>query len=256
MDLRKVTKREERLGATKVNNFGSVMIVSEYNTALDIMVYFPKYDSYTHTNWQKFEQGAVHCAYEPRFYGVAYIGEGKYKTSINRKRTKAYDTWRAMIERCYSDLYKHKNPTYKGCKVCDEWLCFQNFAEWFYENYYEVGQEQMNLDKDILVKGNKIYSPSTCIFVPKKINLLFIKRDSCRGDLPVGVVLEKEAVTNPYRATVTGNIIGWFKTPHEAFLSYKLNKELLIQSIAEEYRDKIPNKLYEAMINYKVEEND
>lgn len=255
MDLRKVTKSKERLGATKVNNFGSIMTVTEYNTALDIMIYFPEYNSYTHTNWQKFEQGAVKCPYEPRYYGVGYLGEGKYKSKENGKNTKAYNAWRAMIQRCYDDKYKHKNPTYINCEVCEEWHNFQNFAKWFEENYYEVEGERLDLDKDILVKGNKVYSPSTCIFVPQRINMFF-RENNIERELPIGVTLEKEAVTNPYRTSVCGVIIGWFKTPHEAFLSYKLNKELLVQSLAEEYKNKIPNKLYEALMNYEVEEND
>ena len=190
-------------------------------------------------------------------FGLGYNSKGEYKTTINGKFTKCYNTWRAMLERCYSSRLHEKYSTYIDCQVCDQWLDYQNFAEWWENNYYEIKGQRIALDKDILVKGNKIYSPNTCVFVPSKINSLFVKRDKMRGELPIGVTKRK----NGYQAyCANGNgkniTLGTFDNPHEAFLIYKLNKELLIQGMANEYKDEIPSKLYDAMMVYEVEEWD
>ena len=96
-----------------------------------------------------------------------------------------------MFRRCYNKEWQEKEPTYKGCKVCYEWIYFSNFKKWYKDNFYKIEDEQMELDKDILNKGNKIYSPKNCIFVPKIINCLFTKSNKIRGDLPIGVKLGK-----------------------------------------------------------------
>jgi hypothetical protein len=154
----------------------------------------------------------------------------------------------------------HKRlPTYKDCSVCDEWLNFQNFAAWYDKNYYEVTGERMDLDKDILVKGNKIYSPDTCAFVPHSINGLFVKNNARRGNLPIGVSYEKKnskfkAKCNNGKKKAIG--IGHFNTSKEAFLAYKEFKENLIKRIAFEYKEKIPSVIFNALLNYEVEETD
>lgn len=96
-----------------------------------------------------------------------------------------------MMRRCYDPKYHEKEPTYKGCEVCKEWLNFQMFAEWYYKNHYEIEGQRICLDKDILLKGNKIYSADTCIFVPHRINSLFVKSYKLRGELPIGVSYHK-----------------------------------------------------------------
>ncbi len=105
----------------------------------------------------------------------------KYKTSINSKQTKSYTVWKDMNVRCYQkrDIYE----TYKDCEVCEEWLNYQNFAKWFEDNYIEG----WCLDKDILIKDNKLYSPNTCCFVPKEINNLFKPFHKHKNNLPKGV---------------------------------------------------------------------
>lgn len=246
-----------RIGEINYNKFGSKMEIIEYRNYDDIDVYFEEYN-YTKTNveYGSFKRGTTLCPYDCRTYGVGYLGEGKYKASENGKNTKCYNTWMQMIRRCYSKKFQERNPTYKDCEVCPEWHNFQVFAEWYYENYYEIDKEVMCLDKDILCKGNKVYSPETCVFVSNRINVLFIKADSKRGDLPIGV--RKYKNTYVAQMNVNGKMthLGYFDTPHEAFLMYKLNKELALHIIANEYKNEIPSKLYEAMINYKVEEND
>lgn len=246
-----------RIGEINYNKVGSKMEIIEYRNYEDIDIYFHEYD-YVAKNKQygSFKRGAIACPYEARVYNVGFVGEGEYELSENGKNTKCYSTWLQMIRRCYSKKYQEKHPSYKECEVCQEWHNFQVFAKWYYENYYKIDGEVMCLDKDILVKGNKVYSPETCVFVPNRINVLFIKSDSKRGNLPVGV--HKHKNTYIAQMNVEGKMthLGYFDVPHKAFLMYKLNKELALYIIANEYRDKIPNKLYNAMINYEVNEND
>ena len=163
-----------------------------------------------------------------------------------------------MIQRSYDDDFKEREPTYKGCEVCTEWHNFQNFAEWFEDNYYKIPGEVMSLDKDVLVKGNKIYSPETCMFVPQDINILFTKCDNSRGDYPIGVSYHKQKGKYISRCNVCNKLkhLGYFDNPEEAFNAYKTAKEKYIKEVADKYKEYIPQKLYEAMYNYEVEIDD
>ena len=197
------------------------------------------------------------------FFGVGYIGEGKYS---RKTHLKIYKCWQKMLQRCYDPYYINKFPTYIYCIVCEEWHNFQNFASWYEENYYECNDERMELDKDILVKNNKIYSPSTCIFVPQRINYLFTKRQNCRGDYPIGVTYNKESKRLKVQCNIYKNgkaskeHLGRYPIdkPFQAFYVYKEFKENYIKQVADEYYSKgfIPKKLYDAMYKYEIEIND
>ena len=254
-----------RIGEEGVNNFGSKMVIKEYRTNKDIDVYFPEYDWTTkNIQYSAFKNGQISCPYERRCYGVGYIGEGKYKTKENGKITKYYKVWHDMLRRCYDPKYHERESTYKDCTVCDEWLCFQNFAKWYYDNYYEIKGQKMALDKDILHKGNKIYSPDNCIFVPQTINSLFVKSDKTRGDYHIGVSYHKQhekfqANCNIYdfkENKTKLKHLGYYNTPEKAFEIYKYYKEKNIKQIADYYKDRIPDKVYDALYNYEVEIDD
>lgn len=186
-------------------------------------------------------------------YGV---GVNDYEGAIrsNGVLLYAYGCWQKMIERCYREGYFIKAPTYKGCSVCDEWHYFSNFKKWFDENYVDG----YALDKDILVKGNKVYSPQTCCFVPTEINTLLVKKNATRGKYPIGVSMNY----GKYRAQIKkygkAVVIGTFDTPEEAFKAYKQAKEAHIQEVATQYfnEGKITEKVYNALMNYKVEITD
>lgn len=236
------------------------MIIETYRKWNDIDVYFPEYNwTIKHIEYNQFKKGQIKCPYEPRVYGIGYFGDGKYKAGQPGNATKQYDTWHSMMSRCYD---KKHYPTYEDCIVCDEWLNFQEYGKWFDSNYYEISGEKMCLDKDILTKRNKIYSPDTCIFVPEKINILFTKRQNTRGEYPIGVKWHKrdkifEAQCNVYE---NGNIkrkyLGRFNTLEEAFIVYKNTKEQNIKNIAELYKENIPEILYNALYKYEVEWDD
>ena len=129
--------KSERIGEENYNKFGSLMTITDYRKSIDIDVYFPEYDwVYKHARYEKFKLGALKCPYEPRIYGVGYIGEGPYRSSQDHVHSKIYDVWNHMLQRCYAEISEYKYPSYIDCFVCDEWLNFQNFASWYENNYY------------------------------------------------------------------------------------------------------------------------
>lgn len=263
-------QRNERLGEIRKNKDslgGYKMKIIEYNNALDIVVEFQdEYGARINTQYDNFKRGIIKNPYHPNVYNIGYIGEGKYKSrKKSGEHTEVYSMWCNMLERCYDPYYLNKKPTYIDCYVCDEWLNFQNFAEWFYKNYYKIPGERMHLDKDILIKGNKIYSPDTCIIVSNRINVLFTKSDKARGECPIGVNYHKrDNVYEVYCSILDDNgnkkkkYLGRFDNELDAFYSYKKFKENYIKQVADEYYSKglIPKKLYDALYRYEVEIND
>lgn len=153
-----------------------------------------------------------------------------------------------MIRRCYDEKLKERYSAYYGdCSVCEEWHNFQNFARWWNENIYRVGTERMHLDKDILFDGNRMYSPNTCVISPQRINMLFMKKPN-KYNLPNGI---KPSSKGRYESKYNGKHLGVFNSIEDAVMAHDMAKlEALIQ-IANEYKDKIPNNLYEALINWK-----
>lgn len=190
-------------------------------------------------------------------YGVG-INDYKGNIKYNHVHILSYHTWGQMLKRCYSQDFLSKNRTYIGCVVCDEWLFFSNFKKWFDKNYIDG----YSLDKDIIYKGNKIYSPDTCCFVPNEINVLLCKSGKQRGCMPIGV--HQREMANGFKYVAYMNKfgrrvhLGTFNTPNEAFTAYKHAKEAHIQEMATQYyKDgKINEKVYNALMNYKVEITD
>ena len=253
----------DRTGEENVNNFGSKMIIVGYRNKRDIDVYFPAYNWIAkNKQYDNFKKGKIKCPYEKYAYGVGYLGIGEYSSKKNGKITKCYEVWHSMLQRCYDDKLKEKYPTYKECRVCEKWCDFQVFSEWFHNNYYEVPGEKMNLDKDILCKGNKVYSRETCIFVPHRINTLFVKSDKSRGNNPIGTHQLPDGnyqvrCWNGYGKRI---YLGVYSTKEEAFRVYQQYKEKLIKETIDSYEGIIPephySRLRDAMYNYEVEIND
>ena len=190
-------------------------------------------------------------------WGIFDLDKSMYDNGIKE----FYSLWVNMIRRCYDVKYKKIKTSYKNCQVCDDWKYFSNFLTWCNDaknNYHEGYQ----LDKDILFKDNKIYSPETCCFVPKQINILLIngkeKRKNKNNDCPIGVTFYKGMYYA--RLSKKGQVfkIGKFANQIDAFNAYKNERECYIKSIASEYYilGKINEKIYNALMNYKVDIND
>jgi hypothetical protein len=244
-----------REGEENINHSGSLMKIIKYNSQSNITVFFPEHDYITYNRrYDEFKDGRIRSPFDKTVYNIGYIGVGEYNEGL-----KEINIWRDMLRRCYSEESLLKRPTYKGCSVYSGWYNFKNFAKWWEENYYEINGQKMQLDKDILYKGNKIYSPETCIIVPQNINKLFIKSDASRGEYPIGVSWHKghkKFIAYCQNGKGKKLTLGECNNPIVAYKIYKKYKENLIKEMADEYKDKIPIKLYNAMYNYKVEITD
>lgn len=148
------------------------------------------------------------------------------------KECATYNHWKRMIYRCYSKIFKESRPTYKDCKVCEEWLVFSNFKEW--ASQFVVSG--MHLDKDIICKSN-IYSPETCAFVNAKTNSFILDCAKSRGKYPIGVHLDNKvklyvsACRNPF--TRKKEYLGYFKCQEKAHLAWKKRKHELACQLAD-----------------------
>lgn len=247
-----------RVGEVLTMNCGLKCEITEYINANNITVKFLETNEIINNcSYKNFKNKNIKSGFSKTVLGVGIL-DG-VKTKINGIQTKEYTIWADMLRRCYSKNLKNKHTTYKNCKICEEWLHLSEFKKWFDENYYEIDGETMSLDKDILIKGNKVYSSETCIFVPQRINTLFTKSDKIRGKYPVGVTLNNRDGKFISRCNdISGNrkYLGIYNSELEAFNAYKTFKESIIKQVADEYRDKIPKKLYEAMYRYEVEITD
>ena len=169
-------------------NSGDFKIV-KCNDSKNVEIRFLKTGFETVVQLGHIKSGGVKDPYVPSVHGVGVLGT-KYPVSEGGRGTKEYDLWKSMLRRCYSDTCKKKQPTYEGCEVSDNFKSYEYFYEWCNK---QIGfdNEGWHLDKDLLVKGNKIYSESTCVFIPADVNLVLTKRTSSRGQHLIGVCWHK-----------------------------------------------------------------
>lgn len=185
-------------------------------------------------------------------YGIGYNSGGKHKTSEYGKRTKIYSDWKGMFRRCYSQRSLSRNPTYTACTVADEWHDYQAFAEWRENHKYgELGYE---LDKDLLVAGNKTYSPETCCLIPQEINKLLNKYEAARGEYPRGVYFKKSRSKYIASISIDSKVthLGVFHCPSEAHQAYATAKEAYVKEVANKWRGRIDERVYDALMNWTV----
>lgn len=199
--------------------------------------------------------GRIKNPYHRGVRGVGFFGVGPYSSKLKEdsyKSTKEYVHWSSMLTRCYTETYQERFPTYIGCSVDEQWHNYQEFAEWC---NWQVGfNEGYVLDKDILVKGNKVYSPETCVLVPPELNSLVVTQINPGKNVPAGISFQTSYQKYIVSCAVDGKNknLGRYKCPEEAFAVYKQFKENLIRERAEKYKDKMDIRAYHALTNYVI----
>ena len=245
------------LGRKFLTNSSGECTIIEYVNNKDVLVEFSNPYYTTKCAIKELVKGEVKNPLVPSFYEKGYVGVGEYKLNTSKRESRL---WGGILKRLFSEEYHKTHPTYKNVEVCDEWLNFQNFAEWCnsqdFLHYTDNTGKYYQLDKDILVKGNKIYSPETCCFVPQEINLLLVNKKRDRGLYPIGVSKNK----NKYMVNLTKGhnriYLGRYKTPEEAFLVYKEAKESHIKEVTAMWKSRISDQTYQALMNWEINIDD
>ena len=242
--------------AYKSKNSGCFIITS-YLDSYNIGIKFINtgYEMVAHLGHIK--NGDVKDQYSPSVCGVGIVGT-KYPPTISGVHTKEYELWYSMLRRCYSEGFRKKQPTYEGCEVSDNFKSFEYFYEWCNE---QMGFDNggFELDKDLLTKGNKIYSENTCVFLPQEVNSLLTKRVASRGKHLIGVCWHskgKAFVAQIRRNKGKPEHLGLFNTEIEAFKAYKKAKESFIKEQANKWKSQIDERAYNALMSYEVSIND
>ena len=238
----------------ETNSYGKLEVI-KYNNAIEVYVRFLDRGYETVTQAKQIVLGKVKDRLLPSIFGVGVIGE--YSISVKRKPIKEYDLWRGMLERCYDNKRQTRYPTYKDCTVSENFKYFPFFKDWC-NNQIGFGLEGWCLDKDLLIKGNKVYSEDTCCFVPAEINSLFVNCSKTRGDSAIGTCYSKAHKKYLSNIRKCGKLIhlGHFDSEIEAFLAYKQAKESYIKEVANKWKDQIDQRVYEALMHYQVEITD
>ena len=231
--------------------------VLKYNDSKNVEIQFLKTGFETTVQLGNIRNGNVKDQYLASVFGVGVVGT-KYPSKVNGRNIKEYDLWTHMLQRCYSDVYKKKYPTYIDCEVSDNFKSYEYFYEWCH-NQIGFGNNGWHLDKDLLVKGNKVYSEDSCVFIPREINLLLTKCTASRGEHLIGVhwcKRDKAFVARVNKNKGKREHLGLFKTELEAFNAYKEAKESFVKEQADKWKSQIDERAYNALMNYTVEITD
>ncbi len=187
-------------------------------------------------------------------YGVG-VNDRKYPAKVNGKNTREYALWQNLLKRCYNPKYQRTQPTYVGCAVSANFRDYSFFYQWVQQQVgFNLAGYQ--LDKDLLIKGNKLYSESTCLLLPRGLNALLISSKAARGNLPVGVSAKNGKFQVGCNTDKSSRYAGFFDTPEEAFYAYKQVKEAFIKRQAEKWKALIDPRAFAALMAYTVQITD
>ena len=242
--------KEQHIGKIySSKNYGS-FIITDYDGCERVTIRFLTTQYETVASLDNIRIGNVRDKLVPSVFG-GVVGDEVIK--LGEKYIKEYYLWRSMLRRCYDEKHIEKKNNYKGCTVSENFKSFKYFKEWCNK---QIGFDQVgwHLDKDILVRGNKVYSEDTCCFVPCEINVIFTDRSATKGEYPVGVYYNKSRKKYVARVSKHGCLkhIGIFTSVEEAVAAYNKEKESHIKDVANIWKDDIDPRVYNAMMNYSM----
>ena len=233
----------------KSNNYGDFKIVGIYSDGRFI-IRFVETGYTTIVERQILIRGKVKDKKRATVYGVGVIGD-KYPCQVGGKRKLEYALWKGMLRRCYSPKEQAKNPTYEGCTVSENFKSYEYFYEWCQEQK-GFGLPDWQLDKDLLVKGNKVYSEDTCCFLPRVLNSAIANKRSEVNKIPIGVRKDKNGKFFGYCRVEEGRPIVSipYDTIDEALEFYRTIRKEYVRRMARSYKKELSDKAFKALMLY------
>ena len=245
----------------KSKSFGDFKIVS-YSDSKNVLIEFINTGFLTSTRSDCVRDGRVRDRLTSSVFGVGVIGD-KRNLKIDGVATKEYNLWYTMLQRCFDEHSEGVLETYKDCTVSENFKSYEYFYDWCNNqvgfNIFDENDKPFEIDKDLLIKGNKLYSENTCVFLPREINVALTKSNKTRGDYPIGVhwsSTKKVFIAQINKGGGSQKHLGQFDTELEAFNAYKQAKESYLKELANKWKDKVDTRAYDALMNYLVEITD
>jgi hypothetical protein len=239
---------------------GDFVKIVEYRKSRSITVEFLNTGYRLDTELDRVKEGKLKDRRKPSVHSVGIVGEQPIST--NQKHHKEYQIWEGMLDRCYNKITQNKQPSYSDCSVSEYFLYYPNFKDWCnkqigFKSVDDKGKS-FQLDKDILVKGNRVYSTDTCCFVPSEINSLMVGCKRKKGSSMVGTAYDKKL--RKFRSSIVKcgvkYHLGCYATEIEAFNAYREAKESYLKEVANKWKNKIDPTVYNALISYEIETTD
>mgnify|MGYP000067771257 CR=1 FL=1 len=250
-ELKSTGKRKITVGSVWESKTCGAFEVINYINWRDVTVRFVDTGYIKKCQSSNVRSGSIKDNLSKKTYGVGFIGDGNYSPMVNGKQSEAYAAWNCMFDRCYSRKFQERNPSYIGCTVCPEWHNFQSFAKWFDENHPKDGG-RYELDKDLKVIGNRVYSPTACLFVSATVNNFIIERRDYGNCNLAGVSFERSR--GKFRATCQNPItkksvlIGRFSSEIDAHMAWRNKKSKFAYELANEQES---NEVRSALLRWK-----
>lgn len=235
--------------------------IIEYIHAKDVLVEFnDSCKTQIRAEVVQLRRGTLSNPNHPKTLGVGFMGIGPYVAKIDGEMTKEYTLWFNMLQRStVAGRAGGAVPKSYNDKTHDtQWCNFQEFAEWC-QWQVGFGNTGWELDKDLLIKRNKVYSPETCVFLPNEINRFLTRGESVRGDCPIGVYHSKRDGYYTAQGSFGGSQperLGRFKTCEEAFFAYKERKEGYAKELAAKYANQLDERAFTALMRFEVDISD
>jgi len=233
-------------------NKDSTVTVLDYVKATRVLVRHD--DEFGHEMWTqayRIRNGDIKNPYGIHLNGVSFTGYGYCNSLDENLRRKVYSLWSCIVGRTLREGYVDKYNTYSDVTLCEQWHNFQVFCKWVNENEYFHSKFQ--LDKDLLIRGNREYSPDACCFLPQELNVVINVNYNTGNGLPVGVNVKGDIY---YEAALSykgsRKLLGQFNTIQEASDVYVEAKEAYVKELAHKWKDKIEPRAYEALMNWTV----
>ena len=236
------------IGEKYLNNKGLIFTIINAVGKSKIDIQFEDGTILKNVRYGDIQLGKVKNKNHKSIFGVGYLGIGKYNSKTLVNGVSVYTTWTDMLKRAYCQEFKKLHPTYKDVTVCEEWHCFQNFAEWF-EKTNKKHMKGWHLDKDFSIKDNKIYNPSNCIMLPAKINVFF------SGNIKENMTTRIKLRNKIYVVTIklNGKVfeVGRYLNLEVAKEEYKIAKRNHYINTINEYIDILDMDIYNKLYNYE-----
>lgn len=191
--------------------------------------------------------------------------EQEYIEYENKASLHAYKVYDGILARCKStEATDSIHKCYNKSSMWEVWLKNpKSFVKWYLEHYYECGDEEMNVDKDLFGDGSGMYHPDFCCILPKGLNTLLAnaKKHYKEGEtpdnvLPLGVRYNGKTRQYTSEITFTGAEkpipLSEWDTAEEAFEEYKVLKKADILVVAAKYKNSIPDYIYDRLLMVEV----